>query len=117
MTNEEIINSAVKTLNEAYAADPAAVYALVTQKVPCNTALADHPTIVASECKTVPHPTSAVSPIGLLNGVLMAMCGEKIAHRWSPPDADNRRTLMNFERYKPPTGTDDSTEWRPVSQQ
>ena len=39
------ITAALQTLNEACTADPGALHALICNRVPCNTALADHPPI------------------------------------------------------------------------
>lgn len=55
----------VRRLNEALELDPMAISAICTNRVPCNLALAEHPTIeVAKE-----HAGYSLGLIGLLNGV------------------------------------------------
>jgi len=63
----------VKLLNEAVKLDPAAMRALVEARVPCNEALADHPTIqVSAYNEQTGKPTPGnfkVGILGLLNGL------------------------------------------------
>jgi len=60
-----IADRIIEVLNSALEADPAAVYALVESRVPCNEALADHPTIqVLAE-----GGTYGVGLLGILNGL------------------------------------------------
>ena len=55
----------VALLNEAFELDPAAISALYRYRVPCNEALADHPTIQVAKTAT----GYDVALIGLLNGL------------------------------------------------
>lgn len=63
----------VALLNEAVKLDPAAMHALVESRVPCNEALADHPTIQVSvydERTGEPTPGQfKVGILGILNGL------------------------------------------------
>lgn len=69
VTPEEV----VQVLNEAVKLDPKAMYALVEARVPCNEALADHPTIqVSAYDEQTGEPTPGqfkVGILGLLNGL------------------------------------------------
>jgi hypothetical protein len=56
---------AVNVLNEALAADPVAVTALVAARVPCAEALADHESIQVSAKEGV----YSVGILGILNGI------------------------------------------------
>lgn len=68
-TPEDVVN----LLNEAVKLDPQAMYALVEARVPCNEALADHPTIqVSAYDEQTGKPTPGqfrVGILGLLNGL------------------------------------------------
>jgi len=63
----------VALLNEAVKLDPVAMHALVEARVPCNKALADHPTIQVSaydELTGEPTPNwFKVGILGILNGL------------------------------------------------
>ena len=65
--------SVISTLNEALEADPSAIRALLAVRVNCNSKLADHPTIV------VGNEPPTVSVLGLLNGIVEAATGDRIA--------------------------------------
>ena len=72
MTTQPIaVDNAIQVLNDALAADPAAVAALMAMETPCNDALADHPTIQVGESRLTPGIT-VVRPIGLINGLFGA---------------------------------------------
>lgn len=94
----------VDLLNEAFALDPQAMQALFAHRVPCNSALRDHPTIqVAAAGEALPGaataPACTVGVIGLLNGLFGVdergwghICG-----RWD----DQSPTLLGFELTRP----------------
>ena len=73
---DDILRDCVSLLNEAYKADPAAVHALVVNRVPCNKALAEHPIIPVSFNTVLnsPETTYHVGMLGIINGLL-----EKVA--------------------------------------
>jgi hypothetical protein len=56
---------AVNLLNSALQCDPEAVRALLEHRVPCNNALADHPTIQVGDI----DGQRRVGILGLLNGI------------------------------------------------
>lgn len=64
----KIAKKITKLLNKLYTLDPAAVSSLVETRVPCNTALSEHPSV-----QVVPFNASA-SMVGLL-GILNGLCG------------------------------------------
>ena len=64
--NESVtIDGAVKLLNEMLAADVGATAALIANRVPCNKALADHPTIQVHR----QHDVTFVGLLGVINGL------------------------------------------------
>jgi hypothetical protein len=90
------IQHAIDALNAAFEQDPAAIRALLINVVPCNAALAAHPTI---QCGELPDMTS-VSALGLVNGVIGALGLPLIAPKWSDmPDAEGRFELLGFCAY------------------
>jgi len=63
--DELIADRIVEVMNSALESDPAAVYALTEARVPCNKALAEHPTIqVAAD-----GGKFGVGLLGVLNGL------------------------------------------------
>lgn len=58
------INEVIDFLNELADADPAAILALVQNRVPCNRAMANHPTVQVQ----VTGKIYMVGPLGILNG-------------------------------------------------
>lgn len=63
---EDPVRRAISVLNDALARDPDAVRELVNARVPCNAALAAHPTIRAGRYGEV----FRIGVLGLINGVL-----------------------------------------------
>lgn len=58
----DFLNHAISILNEAVYLDPEAMTKLLTNRVPCNEQLAEHPTIqVSQDCE--------LGPLGLINGI------------------------------------------------
>jgi len=95
---DNLIEVVLKVLNEAVAADAAAVERLVTNRIPCNKTLADHPTILVSESKTqagIFH----VGFLGVLNGILEQACGQRIAVM---VEQDEDQRLVGFCLYPKP---------------
>ncbi len=86
----ELATRLITLLNEALALDPKAIEALVETRVPCNDALADHPTIQVS---VEPGSDAKVGLLGILNG----LCGTD-ASGWGPLAAefDDSGNLSKF---------------------
>lgn len=72
----------VRLLNDAAALDQDAMRHLIEQRVPCNTALADHPTI---QVGSTPDGGAEVGLLGIVNGIA-AMLGGLVASKWSDQD-------------------------------
>ena len=91
------IDTVVRTLNEAFAADPAALHALLVNRVPCNQALADHSTLQVTQDPALPETTYVVGLLGVINGIVEELTGDRVAARWdystTPP------TLKGFQVY------------------
>lgn len=81
-----MIADVLAVLNSAFAADPAAIHALVANRVPCNSALADHPTVVVDSAP-IGASNFNLGMLGLLNGVVEVMTGKRVAVQWDglPP--------------------------------
>lgn len=77
--SDRIIEKFVDVLNSAYDADPAAIHALLCNRVPCNQELADHPSIVVVENKATPDPGYTVGLLGILNGICGALTGRTVS--------------------------------------
>jgi hypothetical protein len=94
--------SAVDALNAAFAADPNAIHALLCNRVPCNTELADDPHVV---CEPTPplgdtKETYHVGALGLINAVLTASGLPRVAAKYSDTaDEYGRAALLGFVEY------------------
>lgn len=102
------IQPAVDALNAAFAADPLAMRALLINVVPCNQALADHPTIQVAEY----DEGFTVGMLGVINGVLESLGMDRIASKWSdgPTKPDGSHTLLGFMSYQAAIKPDKSKE-------
>ncbi len=97
-----MIQKAIDVMNEAFAADPAAIHALLINRVPCNQALTDHPTIQVDTTLFIAANLHSVGLLGILNGVLEPITGKRIASNWSDvKNADGRHQFLGFVEYKP----------------
>lgn len=101
------LDTVLRVLNEAFAADPAALHALICHRVPCNgQGLLNHPSIPVD---TVPVPFKdgveiySVSMLGVLNGVLEGLIGQRVAAKWDTPDVGEapRPKFTGFCAYTP----------------
>lgn len=92
------IDKVIEVLNDAFTRDPLAIRALLVNKVPCNKSLAKHPTIQVGE---VPRFENCfeVGTLGIINGIVEALTGERVASLWSDPDDSNRCKLLGFVKY------------------
>lgn len=60
----------LKVLQRAFEADPSAMHCLAFNRVPCNAALADDPTVVVESDRVLPDLHPQVGLMGILNGIL-----------------------------------------------
>ena len=102
----DALATAIRVLNEAYEADPAAMHALVCNEVPCNRELADHPHVYVSVNRVVPTPFDtlgfSVGMLGVVNGVVHALTGKYVQLRWSDKDDEGRSRCLGFEEWVKP---------------
>ena len=89
----------LQTLNEAYKADASAIHSLICNRVPCNQALADHPTIQVEINNMTPTETFSVGMLGIINGLVERLTGKRIAAKFSEPDETGRSKFVGFMEY------------------
>ena len=65
-------NKTVDCLNKAFKADPDAIHALMVNRVPCNTDLANDEYVMISANKILSDESYTVGTLGLINGILAA---------------------------------------------
>ncbi len=86
--------AAVNMLQSAFAADPAAIHALVCNRVPCNGALEAHPHVIV-DASPVIQSTATVGALGLINGMLLALdCDHVVGLRFDDEKGDAERKLF-----------------------
>jgi hypothetical protein len=96
------IDTAIRVLNDAFRADPVAIATLLSVRIPCNELLAEHSTIqVQSQwiMGNAFYPT--VSALGLINGIVEEMTGQRVAAKYSDlqRSEDLGRNLEGFMVY------------------
>ncbi len=92
-----VLDTFLRVLNEAVAADRRAIQDLIDTRTQCGQALADHPTIQVIDLGS--HPLQyLVGTLGLINGLVEAATGERIAACY-----DEAGQLTGFIRYEGPT--------------
>lgn len=99
------VERVVECLETALAADRGAVSALLAHRVPCNDALAGHPTVqVGLDADEMEY---VVGCLGLLNGVLSSLGLPLVAARYDARDGVARE-LLGFRVYDPPGYNEES---------
>lgn len=93
--------AAIRTLNEALAADPAAVTSLVTNRVPCNATLCEHPTIQAASVTTANGQVGFVGMLGIINGILGAAGAGLVAVHCDIDHSGPTQRIVGFAEHKP----------------
>ena len=94
------IDQALQTLNDALAADPAAINALFTYETECNRDLADHPTIQVrgydrDTGEPLLHGPFYVRLMGIINGLFGA---DEDDWGYLAMDIDDRGLIAGFIR-------------------
>jgi hypothetical protein len=98
----DLLNVFIGVLNSAYDADPAAMNALICNRVPCNQTLADHPTIPVDGNLVAAGESYAVGMLGIINGICEEVTGKRVAVMLSdPPDDEGRSKIVGFTEYSP----------------
>lgn len=95
MKNHITIDDAIATLNSALELDRGAISELVAQRVKCNLALADHPTVQVQSTQDDSH--ALVGVLGLINGLF------GVADDGSGPIAasiDGKGVISEFVRFR-----------------
>lgn len=109
-----ILGCALNSLNELIAVDPEAVQALIYHRVPCNQAMADHPTAVCDEETLEPTPEQleagepgttrpTIGMFGLLQSIIVDLLKQaneapgRVAYAF-----DDTGTITGFVPYKAP---------------
>lgn len=87
-TFDQILN----LLQQAVACDRNAMDELCGLRVPCNDALAEHPTIQVSGMQGEP---TVVGTIGIVNGICELLTGKRVAANY-----DESGNLIGFIEYK-----------------
>ena len=102
-TDHPLLQKVLDLLNGAFKADPAAIHALVCNHVPCNSGIADHPTIQVSVNKVTDGTEYFhVGTLGIVNGIIDELTGRRICVMFSEPDPTTKRcTMLGFKEFKP----------------
>lgn len=87
-------------LNAAFASDPRAIHALLLNRVPCNTALANHPFIEVEKTTVLRGDENySVSMVGMINGLLSSMNLPPVGVVWqklNQNDPDSTSVIVGF---------------------
>lgn len=93
---EDITAIAVLVLNRAFASDPDAIHAIICNRVPCNAALADDPSVVVDK-SIVSDVGWNVGMIGIINGILIEMDAPLVGVKFSDePIEYGRHKILGF---------------------
>lgn len=102
---QAVMDSVINTLNEAFTADPLAMHSLTCNRVPCNEALADHPTVQVlspPSMQGVSSTAAVVGMLGVINGIVEPLTGNRVAMKWDE-DKHGAAQLQGFCLYMTPT--------------
>jgi len=95
----------VDALQDAFKADPNAIQALITNRVPCNLKLAYDPYVVVDQPPVLQSGHWQVGALGLVNAVLAANGLPLVSVKFSDEcDAEGRHKLLGFCEYIPSNG-------------
>lgn len=95
--NRDAIEQAVVVLNEAFKADPVALWLLIANRVQCNEALAAHPWVQVRQHESPVKGVATVGLIGVLNGVLEPLTGYRVAAKFS----ETTNVMLGFGVFDP----------------
>lgn len=91
-----------EVLTIAFNNDPAAVHALVANRVPCNQFLADDEFVVVNQTTALPGERYHVGALGLVNAVLASLGQPLVAAQWETTGDGIPPKLVGFVEYTPP---------------
>jgi len=89
----------IDALNDAFRRDPAAVENLIRRRVDCNHQLAEHSTVQVRE-SSAPGSGFTVSGLGLLNGALEPLTGQRVAILVEDETPEGTGKMLGFTVYK-----------------
>ncbi len=93
------LDKVIECLNDAWRRDPLAMRTFLINTIPCNQALADHPTVIVDQYED----GYVVRTMGLLNGCLEAAgIGRVAASFSSEADSEGKRKFLGFTWYRYP---------------
>lgn len=94
---ETINDVVVRVLNKAFAVDPAAMHAMLCNRIPCNQAMADDPTIVVMPSVVGGY---TLGLMGIVNGMLGELAQPLASACYADEiDPDGSHWLLGFCRY------------------
>ena len=97
------MSKTVDALNAAFQADPNAIQALLCNRVPCNSVLADDRFVVVHESLVLPAGNFQVGAMGLVNAVLAANGLPLVAAKYTDEtDSRGAAKLIGFCEYGEP---------------
>ncbi len=99
-----IAKQMVDCLQSAFEADPAAMHALLCNRVPTSQAMVEHPHVICEEIEVLDDSPACVGMLGVLNGILEAAGLHKVASKWCPPPFDHPKDphmFVGFAQYRP----------------
>ena len=91
----------VNALNAAFAADPAAIRALMINRVPCNATLANDEHCMVERDKAMHGTHFTVGALGLVNAVLLANGLPVVAGKWEETADGAHNKFVGFCEYTP----------------
>lgn len=97
----ELEESILRTLQSAFEADPNAMRSLVVNRVPCNQAIADHPSIVVAETPlAIPGRHFEVGMVGVIVGLMCdAGCRRVIGWKFDEPEPNAEDRSLKFSGF------------------
>ncbi len=97
ITLNKPIEDILEVLNSAYKCDSNAIHALMFNRVPCNKDLANHPFVVVDDSKTLDDKVFMVGALGLINGIVEKLTGDRVAMVWDDSSGSNK--FIGFIKY------------------
>lgn len=101
VNRQAVTDCVIDLLNHAIVCDPKAVHELLQRRVPCTEQMANHPTIQVLCEDDGSNPR--VGMLGIINGFLERLTGERIAVSYLGDDQSRAECLQGFDRYDAPT--------------
>lgn len=92
----------VAALNMALHADPGAVYALLSNLVPCNRQLADDPHIPVRRVEVLEGEHFELGALSLINGVLLANGLPMVEAKWEGEGRERKLVGFQLSDEQPP---------------